>query len=395
MAVMVQELVGAQHGDRFYPDFAGVARSHNHYPEPGHEASEGVCAVALGLGTRVVGGSLALSFSPKHPRQIFSFSNVKDALATSQRQFTAIDLDRASQAGGVAHLSSHPLSVAEEDGTLNLVGSTYSHENGVIVDGIARQGVRLVSFAQVLKHGAFPLAEIIDELLERCAAGTGAPVEIEFAGNLVAHAGRRPRLAFLQLRPLALSGEAVQLDLGHLPDEELLCRSARVLGNGVLENVHDIVVVDLARFDRQRTPEVALEVARMDATLRAEGRPYLLVGPGRWGSSDPKLGVPVGWHQISGAAAIVEAGFEDVRVVPSQGTHFFQNLSCCHVGYFTVNPESGEGLLDWDWLGQAPAQEEGEFVRWLRFDSPVEVRMSGRTGEGVVLKPGAEAPKGH
>ena len=387
MAVMVQELVGSQHGDRFYPDFAGVARSYNFYPEPGHAAEDGIVAVALGLGTQVVGGGLSLTFSPRYPRQVYSFSNVEDALNTSQRSFAALDLDRESHRSGVARISTYPLDVAEEDGTLSLVGSTYSPENHVVTDGIARAGVRLVSFAQVLKHGAFPLAEIVGELLERCAEGTGAPVEIEFAGSLSERAGRRPRLAFLQLRPLALSKEEAQVEIGEVAEADLLCRTTRVLGNGVVSDLTDVVVVDLERFDRQRTPEVALEVARFDAVLRQAGRPYLLVGPGRWGSSDPKLGVPVGWHQISGSRAIVEAGFEDVRVAPSQGTHFFQNLSSCNVGYFTVNPESGEGQLDWRWLWEQPAEEEGTFVRRLRLGSPMILKMSGRTGEGVILKP--------
>ena len=207
----------------------------------------------------------------------------------------------------------------------------------MIVDGIARAGVRLVSFAQILKHGAFPLAELIKELLHLCSEGTGAPVEIEFAGNL-GRGGSRSRFALLQMRPLALADEGAPVEIGDVDAEAVLCRSSKVLGNGVVDDIHDLVVVDIESFERSRTPEVALQIARFDAILRKEERPYLLVGAGRWGSTDPHLGIPVGWNQITGARVIVESGFKDFRVAPSQGTHFFQNLTTGSVGYFTVNP---------------------------------------------------------
>ncbi|MAB77906.1 MAG: histidine kinase [Planctomycetes bacterium] len=391
MGVMIQQLVGQQHGDTFYPDFAGVARSHNFYPEPGHRAEDGVAVVALGLGRTVVGGGTALRFCPKHPRQLVRFSSVADALENSQREFIALDLTWETGRGLGAGMRSYPLEMAEEDGPLAWLGSTFLPDDDRIVDGISRSGVRLVSFAQVLKHEIYPLARILSALLDRCSEGTGGPVEIEFAGNLgVSGPGktaRKSQFAFLQLRPLALSAETEEVAIGDVAAEEVLCRSNKVLGNGLIEGVHDIVAIDLSSFDRMRTQDVAQQVAKFDALLRKGGRPYLLIGVGRWGSSDPRLGIPVSWNQISGARIIVESGFEDLRVAPSQGTHFFQNLTSSGVGYFTVNPTLGEGKLDWDWLaGQAPL-ERTEFVVHLRTEKPLVIKLSGRTGEGIVLKP--------
>jgi len=391
MAVMVQELVGNRHGGRFYPDFSGVARSFDFYPEPGHDARDGVAAVALGMGHAVVGGDPCLRFCPRYPREIVTLSSVKDALRTTQREFQAVDLEGARELHATAEIRRHPLEVAEQDGTLKWVGSTWLPNDARIVDGISREGIRLVSFAQVLKHDAFPLAPILSVLLEHCAEGAGAPVEIEFAGTF-ATPERRARFAFLQLRPLALTTEFEDVVLDEVSDAEVLCRSRMVLGNGRIEGLTDLVVVDVERFERSRSPEVALEVARFDAELRKEGRPYVLVGVGRWGSSDPHLGIPVVWSQISGARVIVEAGLKDLFVVPSQGTHFFQNLSSSGVGYFTVNPEAGQGVLDWPWLlAQEPLAlgEATGSVRRVRLERPMRVLISGKAGEGVLLKPAA------
>ncbi len=387
MAVMIQELVGRQHEDRFYPDFAGVARSWNFYPEPGQSPEDGVAAVALGLGQAVVGGDPCLRFSPRHPKKIVALSSIRDALESTQREFYALDLRRHDGVLEGDCVRRYPLEVAEQDGVLAWLGSTYVPEDDRIVDGIARPGRRLVTFAQVLKHGAFPLAELLDGLLEQCKAGTGVPVELEFAGNLASAEHGRAQLAFLQLRPLALSFEREEVEIGEVPEAAVLVRSPKVLGHGRIDDVHDVVVVDIEHFERLRSREVAQQVARFDAKLRREKRPYILIGVGRWGSSDPSLGIPVGWTQIAGARVIVEAGFRDLRVTPSQGTHFFQNLTSSNVGYFTVNPDAGEGFLDWAWLASLPAVEETEFVRHIRLERPLLVKMNGRTGEGVILKP--------
>ncbi len=386
MAVMIQELVGSSHQNRFYPDFSGVARSHNFYPEPGNAAEDGVAAVALGLGAAVVGGEPCLRFCPKNPKQIVSLSSVSSALRSSQSAFYSFDLGPESRVSDEAGIKRHPLEVAEGDGTLTWLGSTYIAADDLIVDGISRPGARLVSFAQILKHGSFPLAEILRVLLERCSEDTGAPVEIEFAGSLPGP-NRPGRFAFLQLRPMALTKEDDVVKIGDVAEERLVCRSPKVLGNGRLEDIRDVVVVDIGGFERERSPEIALEVAAFDATLRKQGLPYLLVGVGRWGSADPSLGIPVGWNQISGARVIVETGFEDFKVAPSQGTHFFQNLTSCNVGYFTVNADAGEGHVNWGWLAAQEAVNQTEYVRHVRLERPLTILMDGRSSSGVILKP--------
>jgi len=390
MAVILQKLVGTSRGERFYPDFAGVARSHNFYPVRPMRSADGVAAVALGLGATVVDGDPCLRFCPRFPQNLLLFSSVRNAVKNSQREFYALRLDgeaaEVAVAGGVG-LGRFGLDVAEQDGVLALLASVYSRENDAIYDGLSRQGVRLVSFAPVLKHGLFPLPEMLCRLLEIGEAGTSGPVEVEFAVNLGQRPGEPGEFGFLQLRPLALSREASELEITDEDRSAAFCHSRMVMGNGLVNHVHDVVVVDYHRFERGRSQDVALEVARMNRRLEAEGRPYILVGVGRWGSSEPYLGIPVSWDQIAGVRTIVEAGFRDFTVTPSQGTHFFQNLTSSNTGYFTVNPDAGDGTVDWEWLASQPAVEETSCVRHLRFHSPAVVKVDGRTNEGVILKP--------
>jgi CheY-like chemotaxis protein len=394
MAVILQRLVGSAHSGRFYPTIAGVARSHNFYPAPPGRPEEGIAAVALGFGESVVDGDACVRFCPRYPQNIVSFSSVKDIRQNSQREFFALQV--AEPAGEPPHappseatgLRRFGLESAEEDGTLDAVGSTYSPENDAVYDGISRPGVRVVSFAPVLKHGVFPLAEILSVLLEHGCRGTGAPVEIEFAVDLSAPRGAAREFGFLQLRPLAVTRELYDLQIGEVCREDLVCHSRMVLGNGRLDRIRDLVVVDFDRFDRSRSHAAAAEIASFNRTLSGEQAPYILVGVGRWGSADPLLGIPVTWDQISGARVIVEAGFRDFRVTPSQGTHFFQNLVANGTGYFTVNPELGEGFVDWEWLAASPAAAAGRHVRHIRLEGPCLVKMNGRRNEGVILKPG-------
>jgi CheY-like chemotaxis protein len=392
MAVILQKVVGAAHGEsRFYPDVAGVARSHNFYPVPPMRADDGIVAVALGFGETVMTGRPCVRFCPTYPHHPIHASTVRDALESSQREFYALPLRDAAvdiETSPAGELRLFSLSEAEVDGTLAAVGSTYSPENDVIYDGISRPGVRLVTFAPILKHRLVQLAEILDHLLRISAEGTSVPVEIEFAIRLNRSRGARSQFGFLQLRPLALSREAAARQFADVDPASLVCQSGSVLGNGRLE-VRDLVVVDFHRFDRGRSQDVARDVARFNAELVARGVPYVLIGVGRWGSSEPFMGIPVSWEEIAGARAIVEAGFRDFRVTPSQGTHFFQNLTASSVGYFTVNAEAGEGFVDWDWLAVQPSVRETTFVRHLRLDGPVVVKMNGRTQKGVIMKPGS------
>jgi len=382
MAVILQRVVGARHGTRFYPDFAGVARSYNFYPTPPATSDDGVVAVALGLGKTVVDGGRSVRFCPRYPRHLPQGSTVQRNLKGAQRDFYAIDLK-----GSPGEERSFPIEAAEEDGTLAALGSTYSRENDALYDGVSRPGVRVVTFAPILKHGLFPLAEILEALLAIARWGTRSPVELEFAVNLRGGNAAGAEFGFLQLRPLALAREMEEIDLEGAAAFDLLCRSGSVLGHGRLDDLRDAVVVDYRRLERRESRRIVDLVRRLDSSLRSEGRGYVLIGSGRWGSSEPFLGIPVTWDQIAGARVIVEAGFRDFHVSPSQGTHFFQNLISNNVGYFTVNPEAGEGFLDWEWLASREASFEEGPVRHLRFDAPLVVTMNGRRNEGAIAKP--------
>jgi len=387
MAVILQQVVGTIHGQRFYPDFSGVVRSHNFYPMAPATFADGIAAVALGLGRTVVDGGKCLMFCPRYPRNLLQFSSVDDILANTQSEFCALELDGIPQ-GVPGHLREvrFGLDVAESDGTLHAVGSTYSPDNDAVYDGLSRPGPRIVTFAPMLKHGLFPLASILDVLVRAGEDALGNPVEIEFAVRLPR--GEEPaEFGFLQIRPLTLARDNQDLTIDEVDAGQLICRSTKVLGNGRIENIEDVVVVDSHRFERSRSQEVARSVAQFNAKLAAENRPYLLIGVGRWGSNDPWLGIPVEWDEISGARVIVEAGFRDFRVTPSQGSHFFQNLTAFQIGYFTVNPDAGEGSVDWQWLAEHPAVEEEGCVRHLRFSQPIRVIMNSRSSQGVIYKP--------
>jgi CheY-like chemotaxis protein len=391
MAIIIQKVAGLTRNGRHYPDLAGVASSHNSYPVAPLGARDGIAAMALGLGTTVVGGETCFRFSPRHPRHVVQFSSVDDVLRNSQRTFYAIRLNAVDGAGDNRsarfELEPYDLDTAERDGALAMVGSTYSPENDAVFDGISRPGVRLVSFAPILKHGVFPLAEILSLLLEISERSTGGPVEIEFAANISVPRGQPAEFAFLQIRPLALAREFAELDLGRHHRSTLLCESDSVLGHGRIDDIRDIVVVDSPRFSAARSQEIAEEIVRLNAALVEARVPYVLIVVGRLGSHEPTLGVPVTWEQIAGARVIVEAGFRDFKVTPSQGSHFFQHLVTSSVGYFTVNPESGWGAVDWDWLAAQPAVSERAGVRHLRLASPVVVKMNGKDRQGVIVKP--------
>ncbi|MGA2965521.1 MAG: DUF5752 family protein [Terriglobales bacterium] len=388
MAVILQQIVGTAHEERFYPDFSGVVRSRNSYPVPPMTFEDGIAAVALGLGQAVVDGGKCLSFCPRYPQNLVQFSSVEDILANSQSEFWAVELHGTSD-GRPGHWQEKRfgLDAAEKDGTLRALASTYSRDNNAVYDGVSRPGARIVTFAPMLKHGTFPLAEIL-EVLERAGEyALGHPVEIEFAVRLPQTAGLAAEFGFLQIRPLTLARDGENMAFDDVQPEQLICRSSKVLGNGRIENLFDVVVVDSQRFERSRSQEVAQAVAQFNRRLNEENRPYLLIGVGRWGSTEPWLGIPVEWDEISGARAIVEAGFRDFRVTPSQGSHFFQNLTAFQVGYFTVNPDAGEGTVDWQWLTEQPAVEEQGCVRRLQFAAPIRVVMNSHTSQGVIFKP--------
>jgi CheY-like chemotaxis protein len=395
MAVAIQQFTGRAHGRYFYPDIAGVARSYDYYPMEGMRSEDGVASVVLGLGGRAVEGGRCVRFSPSHPRWLYQFSSPEETLRSAQRSFLCLDLLSPDEGGGIPegdieslHLATLDLQAAERHGTLHALGSVFSSEDHAVHDGLSRPGVRLVTMAGVLKHGVMPLPESLAFLLRLCAAAFSSAVELEFAVNLSDDPGTSPHeLAILRVRPVVASGHR-DIRLALIPKDDAICLSTRVLGNGHFGDVRDVVYVPPRTFDRARTVEIAQEVGNLVGALRAAGRPVLLIGPGRWGSADRWLGIPVSWSQIAGVRCIVETDMADLRVQPSQGTHFFQNIASVGVGYFTVDFDGVGGHLDLDWLDAQDAAHESAHVRHLAFGEPLEIAVSGKRGHGAILKPG-------
>ena len=390
MAVVIQKVVGIEKNGRFYPCFSGVAKSFNFYPIPPQCSTDGIAQVALGLGRIVVEGGNTVRFCPKYPKHLLQFYSTKETIKTAQQNFYAIDLDEEFRP--VRHnpddfVKLYNLIDAERDGTINFVGSTYSPENDAIYDGTSRSGTRIVTFAPILKHNIFPLSEILDLVLDICAWAMGAPVEIEFACNLKVPHGKPREFALLQMRPFLVSHEIEEVDFELDIADNAICYSPLVLGNGIYRDIYDVVYVDIDTFDRSRSREIALELNVINKKLLFEKRPYILIGLGRWGSLDPWLGIPVTWDQISGASVIVEASFKDFHTTPSQGSHFFQNITSFKIGYFTVDSYHNIGKIDWDYLKSIKPIEETKFVKLLRFENEVLVKINGRKNSGIILRP--------
>ncbi len=390
MAVIVQKMVGNRHGNRFYPDISGVAKSYNFYPLPPQKPTDGVVSVALGLGKWVVEGGNTVRFCPKYASDLIQFHSVKESLNSSQREFFALQLDEKTDFGNVTYdklVKKFDLETAEKDGPLRFVGATYVPENDAIYDGLGRTGPRVITFGPVLKNKMFPLANVLELLLEMGTWGLGNPVEIEFAINISNPSNSKKEFGLLQMRPLVVSHEFEELQIEDVEKEKLICKSEKVLGNGIINDVYDVVVVDLNLFDRAKSRDVAAEVSALNNKLINEGKPYLLIGVGRWGSLDPWLGIPVNWEQIAGARAIIETNFKDMAVEPSQGSHFFQNITSFMVGYFTVNTIQHNGFVDWDWLLAQDTIESRTYTKHLRFDKPILIKMNGHSNKGIIFKP--------
>jgi hypothetical protein len=388
MAVVIQEVVGRRHGGQLYPDIAGVARSRNFYPIGDLTREEGIVCAVLGLGRPVVEGGRCTRFSPKNPAALFDLLGARDFLMMSQREFWALCAE--PKAGGGApgarsdDLELLELGVAAEHGTLDMVGSTCSHATGAMTDGCLGPGVKLVSFARLLKDPDFRLGEALSFLLEVGKTCFSWPVEIEFAVKL--GGGAAPHeLGFLQMRPMSVF--ASREEVRDIPRERTICTSRQSLGPGQIEAVRDIVYVRQDRFDRALTEEIAGEVGDINERIKQEDRRYVLMGPGRWGSTDWRLGVPVTWAQICNASCIVETEMSGLRISPSQGSHFFHNVTSFGVGYLTVSPGDDGGFMDTGWLALQAAHFETEHVRHLRFEAPVRILIDGHTGFGAVLKP--------
>ena len=390
MAVILQEVVGNQYGDRYYPSMSGVARSLNYYPLGDEKAEEGTVNLALGLGKYIVDGGMTLRFSPYHPNQVLQTSEMEIALKETQTRFYALDLKNAghdfSIDDGFNLLKLH-VKEAESDGSLRYIASTYDPYDQVIRDGLYPGGRKVITFANILQHDVFPLARILQLVLKYGEQEMRRPVEIEFAATLSREQDKTGTFYLLQIRPIVDSKEMLDEDLTLIPDEDVVLRSNNSLGHGVMNEIYDIVYVKTDGYSASNNQAIAWEIEKMNLQFLNAGRNYVLVGPGRWGSSDTWLGIPVKWPHISAARVIVEAGLTNYRVDPSQGTHFFQNLTSFGVGYFTINAFMNDGVYDQDFLNAQPAVDETKFLRHVRFEKPMIVKMDGKKKLGVVLRP--------
>ncbi len=389
MGIVMQTVAGTRYGNRFYPSFSGVARSINFYPLDPEKPEDGVASVALGLGKYIVDGGLALHFSPKYPKRVLQTYSPEAALRETQKYFYALDMDPENfkpVTDDGMNILRLPVKEAEADGSLKWLASTYDLQNGVLRDGVNFEGKKLVTFSNILKHNVFPLAEILQAVLEIGQKEMGKPIEIEFAVDLNRPANDPKIFYCLQIRPIVDNKESVNTDLEKVPVEKTIIFSKSALGNGTISDLCDIVYVKPDSFNPAKNPDMVERISRINDQFREEKKNYILIGPGRWGSQDPWLGIPVKWPQISQARVIVESGLENYRIDPSQGTHFFQNLTSFRVGYFTVNPYMNDGFYDLDYLKQFPAVYEDEFIRHIMFEKPLLVEIDGKKNLGVIYK---------
>jgi hypothetical protein len=396
MAVMVQRLVGHEHGKYFYPTISGVAQTHNYYPWSRTKPEEGIATIALGLGKTVMGGEKALRFSPAHPEALPQRSSVGDVLENSQRFFYALKLDKTDCVLGVDEfvtLERRDVTDALDDESVRLVSSFYSPDDHCLRDFGSGPGFPVVTFAQILKYNRFPLAEILREVSSLGQTGIGCPAELEFCVDVSPDPAVKPQFAILQLRPMSAAGETANVDISEQDLEQAFCVSKKALGNRINTEVRDIVFVKPECFDPKHTPEIARQIGTFNALLTRQGRNYVLIGPGRWGSADRWLGIPVGWADICGAGAIVEAAHPKMNVEPSQGAHFFHNIISLGVNYFTVK-ESHGNRFDWDWLMSLPTKQATDYVAWVSLERTLTIKVDGRKSEGVLIYDGQPSVPG-
>ena len=386
MAVIIQEVVGFRHGLRFYPHISGVARSFNFYPLGHSRPADGVIDLALGLGKAIVDDGIAWSFSPAYPRANPPYNTLDDLLTQTQSEFWAINMGWPVEFNPIKeteYMMKCNLEEAEKDGALQYLASTYRAQDDKIVYGIAEKGPRVVDFAPILKFDLFPLTAFLRDLLRLCEDTLGGMVEIEFAMTLDAHRGVPARFGFLQVRPMVVSSERVTILPEELEAKNVLLASESALGNGVVENIRDIVYVKPATFNVHYSETVAAELERLNHGLIESESPYLLIGSGRWGTSDPQAGVPVNFGQISGAKVIVECALSEASSMLSQGSHFFHNITSFRVFYFSLGTED-RYKIDWDWIERQPPAYETEYVRHVRLSAPLITKVDGTTSRGVI-----------
>ncbi len=387
MSIILQEVCGTKYNEKFYPNISGVARSVNFYPITPEKTEDGIAKIALGLGKIVVEGGITLRFSPKYPKKIIQLYSTKSALRDTQKEFYALDMRekafKVSTDDGI-NILKLKINEAEKDDSIKDISSTYDFHNDIVRDGSIYDGKKIITFANILKHNTFPMAEIISELLKVGEKEMNNPVEIEFAVNL----NKKPKIfSFLQIRPIVIENEEViDFNLDEIKKEDTIIFSEKALGNGVINYIKDFIYVKTENFNYMNNKIVAEQIGNLNDKFVKENKNYILLGPGRWGSSDSALGIPVKWTQISKARLIVEAGLKNYRVEPSQGTHFFQNLTSFRIGYFTINSFINEGYFDTDYLNGFKAKFENEFIRHIVFDKPLTIKIDGKNNKGVIMK---------
>ncbi len=392
MGIILQEVCGSKHGDYYYPTFSGVARSINFYPTGNEKAEDGMARVGLGLGKLVVEGGMALRFSPKYPRKVLQLSSPDMALKSTQKVFFALELSEESFVPSTddgVNLKRLPIEEASEIPAFKYLASTYDYENQMIRDGVMGKGKKIITFSQILNHNLFPLAEIISELLEIGQKEMGNPVEIEFAVNIIPGNTKKVFFNALQIRPIVDNDQSKSFSMEEIDQEKAIIISDSAMGNGIVSDVYDIIYIKPESFNPGLNVKIASDIEKINTVFKNKNKHYVLIGPGRWGSQDSWLGIPVKWPQISQAKVIVESGLENFRVDPSQGSHFFQNLTAFRVGYFTINPFINDGYYDIEYLNGLKAEYEDDIIRHVRFKDPLIIKIDGRHNKGVVLRPDA------
>lgn len=387
MGVVIQEVVGHTHDTIFYPTISGVARSYNYYPVNPCKNEDGVAFLALGMGKTIVDGGITYRSCPARPN-VPHYSSIDELLKYSQTTFYAIDLTAKTT---ISHqeedksMTQHPLKTAEAHQELTYLASTYSPNDQQLYSGLSDVGPRVLDFAPILKDTAFPLAKIINLLLKTCEIAIGTPVEIEFAVNIDYTKTPPIEFALLQVRSMVATDDIVKVDITKIPSEHILCSCKKALGNGIITDIHDIIQVKPEHFDLSKTTTIVPEIRTLNEKLAKEHHPYLLVGPGRWGSTDQWLGIPVVWSDISGAKTIVETPVEQRIITPSEGSHFFQNLSSLRIGYFTIQSNTTDDYFNYEKLDSYPTIEETDLLRHIHLIKPLEIRIDGRSRQGIII----------
>jgi len=389
MAVIIQELVGKHHSGKFYPTFSGVAQSYNYYPISHQKREEGIVSLAVGLGYSVVGGEKVLRFSPYHTEINPEFSSPMDILQNTQTEVYVLDISKKYFTLSEKEFDTiKKVNITEiaQDDALTHIASTYDKDDEMIRDTFVKEGPHLITFAGVLKYDVFPLADILKDILDAGTKSMGTPVEIEFAVNLNTDSKKKPLFSIVQIRPLVISQEqaVVSWNDNKIEKKDILIYSNNSLGNGIIKEIKDIVYIIPEKFDSSRTFEVAKEVGEINKSLKE--KPYLLIGPGRWGTQDRWLGIPVQWNEISNVKVMIETAFEDFNIKPTQGTHFFQNIISRGIGYINVSLHRDKSYIDWNWINKQKSKNEFNFVNHINLSKPITVKLDGKNGRALVLK---------